>query len=430
MMRRVSILLAGTMAVLAVTRRASLVDEARILPSEHPAIDYWNAPPNDAVARLQKRIDRGEARLDYDDRFGYLPAVLGALEAPVSSQVLVFSKTSFQAVRIFPRVPRALYHNETIAVGYVRGGEVLELASLDPKLGVVFYTLSQVESGQPRFEARTTECISCHAGPATAGVPGLLVRSVHPDPTGTPSRAPGHITDHRSPIEERWGGWYVSGEHGSQHHLGNAIYGRDGTESSLLGSARENVRTLEPYVSPIDYLGGGSDIVSLMVLEHQTRMVNLMARLGYEIRLAQAATPSAATVAELPEAARAAVTNAAEELLRYMLFTDEARLTAPVRGVSGFRAEFEARGRRDKRGRSLHDLDLDRRLLRYPCSYLVDSEAFRALPAAARGYVLGRLREILAGRDESGVFAGLSERDRVAIGEILEDTGVLGPKGR
>ncbi|MEZ5354341.1 MAG: hypothetical protein R2762_17015 [Bryobacteraceae bacterium] len=416
------LLIAAATALCAFERRPSLIDEARILPSEHAAIDYWNAQPADPVARLQQKIDSGKAKLGYDPRFGYLPAVLDALNVPVSSQVLVFSKTSFQAVRIFPRVPRALYHNDTISVGYVRSGDVVEVASLDPKLGVVFYTLSQVESAEPRFEARTTECISCHAGPATLGVPGLFVRSVRPDRSGVPDRAPGFITDHRSPMKERWGGWYVSGEHGEQPHLGNAIYARGGVESSLLGSARTNVRDLAPYITDIDYLSGGSDIVSLLVLEHQTRMVNLIVRLGYETRMALAATPSASTLDDLPEPARTSIRNAAEETLRYMLFTDEAPLNEPVTGASRFAAEFQERGKKDKRGRSLHQLDLKTRLLRYPCSYLIESEAFRALPSVAREYVFGRLWEVLTGLDTSPVFASLSKADRTAIREILVET--------
>src|SRR5690606_1561084 len=105
----------------------------------------WNADPDDPVARLQERILSGDVKLEFDSRFGYLPATLEALGITQASQTLVFSRTSFQAVRIFPRAPRAIYHNETVSVGWVDGGDVVEVASLDPKLGVVFYTLPQVE---------------------------------------------------------------------------------------------------------------------------------------------------------------------------------------------------------------------------------------------------------------------------------------------
>ena len=404
------------------SRRVSLVDEARILPSEHPAIDYWSAKPADAVADLQARIDSGEVTLDHDRRFGYLPAVLEALDVPASSQVLVFSKTSFQAVRIVPRVPRSIYHNPEVAVGWVRGGDVVELASLDPKLGVVFYTLHQAESSRPWFQAHTTQCIGCHLGPATLGVPGLLVRSVHTDRSGTVHRARAFITDHRSPLEERWGGWYVSGEHGKQTHMGNVTYERDLWPTSLLGTESDNAESLYPYINPYNYLSPGSDIVSLMVLEHQTRMTNLIVRLGYETRIALAASPAAEDLSELPKDARPAIEAAAEELLRYMLFTDEALLDEPVRGSDDFKTDFESAGPQDKKGRSLHALDLDRRLLRYPCSYLIYSKAFGALPSPAKDFLLRRLWQVLTGQDESDEFSRLTTQDKRAILEILLDT--------
>ena len=390
------------------------LDESRILPSEHPAIDYWNADPDDAVARLQRRLDSGEVTLDLDGAFGYLPSVLDALDVPVSSQVLVFSKTSFQASRIVPRMPRAIYHSDSVSVGWVRGGDVLEVASLDPKLGVVFYTLDQTRSSRPRFRLRTTECISCHVGRATLGVPGLMVRSVHPDLSGTPQRTPTFITDHRSPLEERWGGWYVSGEHGSQQHLGNVIFEIGRTPTPLIGDRALNVAKLEPYVSSANYLWASSDIVSLMVLEHQTRMTNLIVRLGYEARIAQHD--------KVGDAGRNPIAAAAEELVRYMLFTDEARLDAPVRGDAAYVRDFESAGRLDSQGRSLRQLDLQSRLMRYPCSYMVYSEAFEALPRPAKDLVYQRLWSVLTGKDSSETYAALSESDRKAILEILCDT--------
>ncbi len=414
------LILAGAGAAL--ERRVSLIDESRILPSEHPAINYWNGEPTDAVARLQRRLESGAATLDFSGRFGYLPAVLKALDVPVSSQVLVFTKTSFQAVRIVPRIPRAIYHNDQVAVGWVRGGDVVEVASLDPKLGVVFYTLHQDRRMRPQFKLRTTECISCHVGPATLGIPGLLVRSVHPDRSGTPQRAPSFITDHRSPLAERWGGWYVSGEHGSQRHLGNVIFEADGSESPLIGERSANVLDLDPYINPYDYLRSTSDIVSLMTLEHQTRMTNLIVRLGYETLIAMHDRPDPTALADLPEEHRRTIENTAEELLRYMLFTDEEPLEEPIRGNPDFVRDFEAAGRVDPQGRSLRQLDLDRRLMRYPCSYMIESEAFASLPAAAKQLVYRRLRDVLTGQDQSPEFLTLSVKDRHAILEILLDT--------
>ena len=194
-----------------------------MVPVDHEAIQYTRGPVDDPVARLQQRIDKGEVKLQYDDQFGYLRSVLKELAIPEASQVLVFSKTSFQAPKIAPRTPRALYFNDMVTVGFVRTGEVLEFAALDPKQGVMFYTLDQERSSHAHFERRDI-CLQCHQSGATMGVPGMLVRSVTPDRTGVPvMSAGGSITDHRSPLKDRWGGWYVTGTSGAQTHMGNAV---------------------------------------------------------------------------------------------------------------------------------------------------------------------------------------------------------------
>ena len=105
-----------------------------------------------------------------------------------------------------------------------------------------------------------------------------------------------------------------------------------------------------------------------------------------------------------------------------MLFIDEAPLPGPVAGTTAFAANFNASGRRDSRGRSLRDLDLHRRLLKYPCSYLIYSEPFDRMPPAARAVVYARLWEVLSGRERSERYNVLSAADRQAILEILRET--------
>jgi hypothetical protein len=105
-----------------------------------------------------------------------------------------------------------------------------------------------------------------------------------------------------------------------------------------------------------------------------------------------------------------------------MLFANETRLEAPVQGTSAFATEFVALGPRDRNGRSLRDLDLNRRMFRYPCSYLIYSEAFNALPKPALDYFYQRLWEVLTGKDTSEVFGGLTMPDRQAILSILRQT--------
>jgi hypothetical protein len=398
-----------------------------LVPLDHRAIQYSIAPERTRVTTLQRRLQSGEASLAYSPEHGYLEAVLTELRVPVSSQVLVFSKTSFQAPRIAPRTPRALYHSDDTYVGYVQGGDVIEIAAVDPQLGVIFYTLDQEKTAKPQI-ARRGDCLQCHAGNSTIGIPGLMVRSMHVERSGMPIfNAPSYVTDHRSPLGERWGGWYVTGTHGKQLHMGN-VFVEDRDHPELLDRRRgANLTDLNSRVDTHPYLAESSDIVSLLVLEHKTRMTNLITRAGFEVRMAlhdqrplnemEGAEPD-----HIRESTARRIRNAAEELLRYMLFIDEAPLESPVEGWARYAKDFTSEGPRDSRGRSLRDLDLQHRLLRYPCSFLIYSEAFDGLPGAARDQIYRRLYEILSGKDQSREFAGLSASDRRAVLEILRET--------
>ncbi len=389
---------------------AAQVDEFRLLPLDDPAIAYNTAPVNDLVAALQRQIDSGSVRFAYDPDRGYLKAVLGALEVPASSQVLVFSKTSFQATKIGPPQPRAIYHAPSISVGYVRGGDVLEFAAVDPRQGVVFYTLDQEKTARPKFERRG-ECIQCHWGNSTLGVPGLLVRSVPVERSGAQIlTGKAYITDHRSPIDQRWSGWYVSGTTGKQYHMGNRWLERGAASGPEL-SEGSNITDLSRFFDTGAYLTPHSDVVSLMVLEHETRMTNLLVRLAWETRLAMAAGTPLERLDPL-----------VEETLKYMLFVDETPLQSPVKGVSDFTREFAASGPHDSHGRGLRQFDLTHRMFRFPCSYLIDSRLFADLPQPAKEKLYRRLWEVLSGEDQGPAFRRLSSADRESILQILLET--------
>ncbi len=419
-------LFAGLAAAVAAWALADF-EGSYILPLDHSAIQYNSAAVADRVAGLQQRLRSGEAKLKFDDRHGYLEAVLKALQVPVSSQVLVFSKTSFQAPRISPRQARALYFTDDVFVGWVPGGDVLEFAAVDPRQGVIFYTMDQDGGTKPRLDRRD-ECLQCHASGGTLGVPGLVVRSVFVERSGMPFfQAGGFVTDHRSPLSKRWGGWYVTGTHGEQRHMGN-VFAEDREHPEDLDREKgANVADLKGRIDTGNYLAASSDIVALMVLEHQTRMTNLITRVGWETRLAlsdQKAMNAAMKEPEdrISESTRRRIDNAAEALLKYMLYTDEALLDAPVKGSSRFAEEFAAQGPRDHLKRSLRDLDLTRRMFRYPCSFLIYGTEFDALPAVVRERVLRRLWEVLSGADQTAVYARLTAEDRRAVYEILLDT--------
>ena len=335
-------------------------------------------------------------KLEFDEAHGYLRSVLRALGIPVESQVLVFSKTSFQAAAISPEWPRALYFNDSTAVGSVHSSDLLEFASVDPKLGVVFYTLDQKKVEKPHFDRRDAACLQCHdSGGPTLGVPGLMVRSVYPDPTGMPVfQAGDFFTDQRSPLKERWGGWYVTGTHGEMTHMGNAVARDRDHPETLEGAAGLNVTDLSGKFDTGSYLSPHSDIVALMTLEHQARMTNLITRVGYETAITiegQSAFNQAyhQPVEELSDVARHRIDSAVEQLVEYMLFVDETKLHAPIKGTSGFAEAFQKSGPQDRKGRSLRDFDLTQRMFRYPLSYMIYSEAFDGMPEAARSASTG-----------------------------------------
>lgn len=375
---------------------------------EHPSIQYRLTPPADPVARLNDQLRRGERRLAFDGPSGYLRSLLGALDIPVESQMVVYSTTSLQGNRIRPDNPRAIYFNDSVAVAWVRGG-FIEVASQDPRQGAMFYMLPQTEVPTPQF-VRDNRCLGCHYTASAQGVPGFFVRSIPTAAGGSPMPWLGNATpDHREPIADRWGGWYVTG-HTAAPHLGNLIVADRRAQELPRRSGVMTIPTLEGRFDTGGYLTPHSDIVALLVFDHQARMMNLITRLGWETR----------ALAHEGKGAEA-IDGFARDFVDYLLFVDEAPL-APVRGSSGFAKTFAAAGPRDRAGRSLRDLDLERRLMRYPCSYMIYSPAFDGLPTAAKDAVYRRMAVVLAGKDPAPKYARLTAADRRAVLEILRET--------
>ena len=336
--------------------------------------------------------------------------MLAALDVPVESQVLVFSKTSFQASRISPQNPRAIYFNDQVSVGWVRGGDFIELAAQDPTLGTVFYTLAQSadSAGGAELTRNNVNCVQCHTSDATMNIPGWFIGSVYPKKDGLTAYGPAYTTDHRSPFEIRWGGWYVTGRHHGERHLGNAVVSDTTDLASMVTPATVHVANLDGRFDPAGYLSMHSDIVALLVLEHQVQMLNHMTRLGWEARMGK-------------DAGRP-LEQAAAALVDYMLFVDEAELPGPITGPTAFAQTFANQGPRDPKGRSLRDLQLTDRLMRYPCSYLIYSQAFDALPADAKALVYKRLWEVLSGQDTDARYDRLTSTLRQDVLEILRAT--------
>jgi hypothetical protein len=397
------------------------------VPFSDEPINY-RSEVHDPVAELEKRLDRGEVTLDYEPQHGYLKSVLDKLSVPVSSQTLVFSKTSFQYKKISPKLPRALYYNDDVYVGQVHDGKVLEFVSFDAMQGAIFYILDEHRTDKPKFERAELDCTQCHVAAGTRNVPGVLLRSIFTTPTGTQAaHTHAYITGQESPLEERFGGWYVTGVSGRPPHMGNVTAADEDDPEQLDRASGVNVTDLSKWFDISTYLTPHSDIVAQFVLAHQTQMHNLITLTNYQTRLAvyaeaQKNKETGASAEKLSEAARRQYERPAEELVRYMLFTNEATLTDPLKGDSRFAEEFAARGPRDSKGRSLRDFDLQTRIFKYPCSYLIYSADFDALPSPAKDYVYRRLFEVLTGREQGPEFAKLTGEDRRAILEILVAT--------
>jgi hypothetical protein len=385
---------------------------------DHPAISYSQGPAANAIVELNRRIREGDVALTFTPVTGYLESTLEALRIPRESQVAVFSPTSFQASRIHEKNPRSVFFNDTVSVGWVRTGTVLEVAAQDDERGIIFYALDQTETSVPQFK-RNDDCLACHLTRDTLGVPGLVAYSVLPLADERAYRA-AYVSDHRSPLADRWGGWYVTGARGVEH-MGNRPttgYRPAPRDQDAAPADTPDLVSLDGEFDTQGYLTPYSDIVALMVLEHQTHMTNLITRMGWETRVAGGSAVEASS--------RAYAT--ALELVDYLLFVDEAPLDGLAGedgrpyGQSGFADVFGAGEPRDSRGRSLRQFDLDRRLMRYPCSFLIYTPAFDALPPAALDVVYRRLWQVLSGEEQGPRYQVLSRADRQAVVEILRET--------
>jgi hypothetical protein len=376
-------------------------------------VSVWFIAPafaQDPIAALGKN-----PKIEHEPQHGYLLSVLKQLNVPVSSQTLVFSKTSLQSERISPKTPRALYFNDDVYVAWVQDAAAIEIMAVDPKRGANFYMLDQENDGHPVFELITGHvCSACHYDQSMKKfVPHLSFLSVIPDETGSVEGTYPASTTDQSPMEERWGGWYVTGTHGTQRHLGNLALK---TPRSPLGgniagidySKSSNVTDLSNRFDTSKYPTPHSDIVALLVLAHQVDVQNL-------ITLA-----SAQPDADPKETG--------EPLVKAMLFAGAAPFKGPVKGTSNFATEFAQRGPRDSHGRSLREFDLKTRLFRYPLSYMIYSSSFDAMPNKVKAYVYRRLNDVLTGMDHGPDFAHLSNLDRSAILEILRDTKAEFPR--
>jgi hypothetical protein len=378
---------------------------------EHPAIEYGLRPTSDAVEALNARLAAGQSTLTFEPGSGYLTSVLRELGVPVASQMLVLSRSGVQRAFTSPGNPRALYFNESVAVGYIRHAPFLEFVAQDPVQGAVFYTLDQRVTDRPAL-SRQSGCLTCHVTSSTLEVPGFMTRSLTALADGTPTLRLGSQTtvDHRTPFDQRWGGWFVTGRTAALRHHGNTVIDPGDVVRAVTPGGAFDVTTLAGVVGLDTYPAATSDVVALAVFDHQAHALNLLTRLGWESRVA---AHEGRRALDAP-----GVTALLADAVAYLTFADEAPLPAPIDGTSPFAAWFSARGARAAQARTLHALDLRTRLFRYPLSYTVESPAFAALPDDVRGALVAGLTRALSGAGPSP-GSRHSAADRRAALEIL-----------
>lgn len=382
--------------------KGSLDDRPFFSWPQHPAIQYATRPVTDRVALLNTMVQDGKVQLHFDESSGYLRSILDALKISLESQIVVFSKTSVQSPLISAANPRALYFTDDVTVGFIKKAPFIEFAAQDPQQGVAFYTLDQREVDRPQIRRRDS-CLSCHESRNSLDVPGLLVRSIGVSADGDIlPRLANFTSDHRSPFNERWGGWYVTGKAESLHHLGNSA-------DSLRGK-----------IDSATYPSVFSDVAALMVFDHQATMSNMLTRVGWEIRAALYQEEKTGLGKDITAQLLA---NDIKELVDYMLFVDEPPITGNILTTSGFPGAFAKSGPFDRKGRTLRQLSLEARIMTFPCSYMIYSAAFESLPSPAKEAVYQRLWDVLSGKVKDEKYAGkLSPSDREAIVQILRDT--------
>jgi hypothetical protein len=424
-------LLALAAAVLVGTGSISRAQDS-FAPYERPPTRYSVTRPHDAITRLEGRLNAGEVTLQGKGEAVVLQ-VLQALHVPVETQMLVFSKTSFQKDLINPIHPRALYYSDDCYVGWVPGGRI-EIAAVDPKLGPVFYFFdptnpNDVKAG--RFP-RESSCLECHGGIFVPGIPGLFSRSVAATAAGDPLFKEGDVVfDYRTPFGDRWGGWYVTGLPAGLSQRGNAFARDDGSHVVLEPAPEARSGTEIAGLDTTDYPTNTSGIVALLVFDYQTALQNMLTRAGIDCRRVLADQVSLEkqlneTFADPEDAnyddVKSVCDASAQDVVDALLDKDEAKLPAGLKAPAAFVQAFSANAYRAPDGSSLKDLDLSDHLFKNRCGYLIYTAAFAELPPPLKRRIYARLAKAVAGTQPDPRYAYLGSAERKRIEAILDAT--------
>ena len=416
------LLVVGLMGPLATRASAQQVE-----PFEEPPINYSATPTNDRATAISAKFQSRAMEIRSMPAKKRLQWLLAELGVPVESQIFVFSKTSLQRELINPEAPRVLYFSDEAYIGWSPTG-AFEVAVFDAKLGATFYVFEPHATKEEPLLARSGDCLLCHS--RHEHTPSLRTRSVFPDANGEPLSGSGSSNIAPStPLAERWGGWYVTGTKAPFEHRGNLTGKKIDDFEGPAAQPTRNLLSLEGVVDTRRYLLKTSDVVPLLMHDHQVHVHNVLSKANQDARIALHRWPAMREILGLPKDAPpqgsclVVFDSQAEKVLDALLCRDEAAW--PAGGIQGdgvFAPAYAKTRKPDAKGRSLRDLDLQTRLFRYRCSPLIYSESFATLPKELHDIILLRLSSGLRAFPPSPSFGHLPDDERAAIHEILSAT--------
>ena len=413
---------------------ATRASAQQVEPFEEPPINYSATPTNDRATAISAKFQSRAMEIRSMPAKKRLQWLLAELGVPVESQIFVFSKTSLQRDLINPETPRVLYFSDEAYVGWSPTG-AFEIAVFDDKLGATFYVFEPHATKEEPLLARSGDCLLCHA--RHEHTPSLRTRSVFPDLNGEPLSGSGSSNiAPNTPLAERWGGWYVTGGRPPLEHRGNLTGKKIDDFEGPMAIPTRNLASLDGVVDTRRYLLKTSDVIPLLMHDHQVHVHNVLSTAHQDARIALHRWPAMREILGLPADAPpqgscvVVFDSQAEKILDALLCRDEAAW--PAGGLQGdgvFAPAYAKTRKPDAKGRSLRDLDLRSRLFRYRCSPLIYSQSFASLPKELRDIVLLRLSAGLRAFPPSPSFGHLADDERVAIHEILTQTMAALPAG-
>ena len=358
--------------------------------------------PTDDCTRLIERVASKQVKLDNTNLRSLTQSVLKELGIPLSSQLLVFSGSASQGTKVNPRNPRALYFNDECYVGIVPGG-LLEMIGVDANAGSQLYTFKNVGRNTPPTATGDDTCLRCHGGLISGYAPGFFIRFTFPEMNGKMTSARNITPGHQRPLDERFGGWFVTSSNGQSFPAAGQIMQNGLAVHTQIGE----------HYDPAIHLAGSSDILAHLLHEHQ---------IGFHNRLIKVLISARDNGQVEGERIVTSHEEDIDELVRYMLFQNEAKL--PKQGIVGdaqYVEDFRRNRRPSRTGASLKDLELTTRLLKFRCSYMIYTRPWREMPFEIKAELLTRLHRALQNTNDA-LSQHLPEFERLQILHILRDT--------